>query len=335
MNFQQNATNTISNISQKLPESVRENINYVSEKATDVYNSVKTNVVAATDSVKQSINEFSDKVSVDASTEFLQSNTMLAKFAFIILVLIVFIFLVNLGILLIGYFSSPASSPLLVSGTMNGSSELVVSQDPKNKNAIQVQRSNNQMTGIEFTWGVWLIINDIDKKKYSYQNIFNKGDGYYDASGLSTVNNSPGLYLDNTGGNAKLHIMMNTVSNSNPTESIDVVNIPLRKWFHCAIRMKNKVMDVYINGVVSARLVLKDVPKQNYNDVNICKNGGFNGQLADLQYFDRALTVFEMNNIVIWGRNKNPANLSSGGLSASDATGFPYYLSYMWYSSKF
>jgi hypothetical protein len=109
--------------------------------------------------------------------------------------------------------------------------------------------------------------------------------------------------------------------------------MPLRKWFHCAIRLQNKILDVYINGVISGRLVLKNVPKQNYDDVNVCKNGGFNGSFADLRYYDRAISVFEINNVVMWGRNTSAAT-TSGGV-ASDGTGFPYYLSYLWYSSKF
>jgi hypothetical protein len=185
-----------------------------------------------------------------------------------------------------------------------------------------------------------------------YKHIFNKGDANWDGNGVASVNNAPGLYLDtkyestnsigtpggaspmmapNSPQTAVLHFVMNTVSNTNPIQPLDISNVPIKKWFHCAIRMQNTTMDVYINGVVTGRLVLNDVPKQNYDNVNICKNGGFNGQIADLQYYDRALSVFEINNIVIWGRNTN----ASSSTGTSDGTGFPYYLSSAWYSSKF
>ena len=65
--------------------------------------------------------------------------------------------------------------------------------------------------------------------------------------------------------------------------------------------------------------------------VNVCKNGGYNGNLADLQYFDKALSGFQINNIVSWGRNTAAANQSN----TNDATGFPYYLSYLWYNSNY
>jgi hypothetical protein len=124
---------------------------------------------------------------------------------------------------------------------------------------------------------------------------------------------------------------MNTVSSANPQQRVEVPNIPLRKWFHVALRLENKYLDVYINGTVTTRMVLLDVPKQNYFNVMVCQNGGFNGSYSDLRYFDSALSVFEINNIVIWGRNTSAA---SGGASA-DATGFPYYLSNLWYSAKY
>ena len=95
--------------------------------------------------------------------------------------------------------------------------------------------------------------------------------------------------------------------------------------------IENTDLDVYINGTIVARAQMQDVPKQNYENVNICKNGGFNGNIADLQYFDKAISIFQINNIVAWGRNTNAANENASG----DATGFPYYLSNLWYSSNY
>jgi hypothetical protein len=76
---------------------------------------------------------------------------------------------------------------------------------------------------------------------------------------------------------------MDTVTNNN--NYLDVTNIPLKKWFHLAIRIQNTVMDVYINGVITARKVLAEVPKQNYNNVNVGYNSGFSGQLSNLCYY--------------------------------------------------
>jgi len=311
---------------------VPEFVKTVSDSASNTFNHVAEGVADTGKSIQNTLSEFgSSSAAAGASSEFLQSNSIIAKFAFLILVLIAFLFLANLGILLIGYFTKPSGSPFLVKGTASAASEVVISQDPKNKQSVAILRSSNQNTGIEFTWSIWIYILDIDATAGpQYQHVFNKGDANYDSTGVASVNNAPGLYIDAK--NNKLRIMMNTVSNTDPVETLDVSNLPLRKWFHCAIRLQNKVLDVYINGVISGRLMLQNVPKQNYDDVNICKNNNFSGNYADLQYYDRALSVFEINNIVIWGRNTSAAG---SGVGSSDATGFPYYLSYDWYSSKF
>jgi len=329
----------------------------ISNSASGALQTASETVSGTASSVKQSLNEFGSNASVNGPSDFLNSNSIVAKFAFLILVLIVFLFLANLGILLIGYFLRPTSTPFLIKGTSGGTSELTITQDPMNKNSVPILRSNNRNTGIEFTWCIWLYFLEIDTNNpIRYKHVFNKGDANWlpggkadvDKGGQASVNNAPGLYLDtkynpNNGGSpgpvsagpspqtAVLHFVMNTVSNTNPIQSLDVSNIPIKKWFHCAVRMQNTTMDVYINGVVTGRLILNDVPKQNYDNVNVCKNGGFSGQLADLQYYDRALSVFEINNIVIWGRNTN----ASSATGTSDGTGFPYYLSSAWYSSKF
>ena len=301
------------------------------EAVKGYYNNAAAAFGNATEAAKDSLSQFSNSSNVEGSTEFLQSNSILAKFAFLVLMLIAFFLLVNLGIMVMGYFIQPPNSPYLVSGTADGKTSLRIPQDPKNQQAVTLQRSNNQKTGIEFTYSIWIYVGDVNPSNNpQYQNIFNKGNSSYDVSGIATVNNGPGLYLDNV--KNQLVVVMNTVSNTNPSQKIEVPNIPLRKWFHVALRLENTYLDVYINGTVTTRMVLADVPKQNYFDVLVCQNGGFTGSYADLRYYARALTVFEINNVVVWGRNPNAA---TGGGASHDATGFPYYLSNLWYSSNY
>lgn len=302
----------------------------IKDGAYAAYNNAAAAVENASDRVKDALSGFGNSSEVDGSSDFLQSNSILAKFAFLLFALIVFFLLINLGIILMGFFIKPPSSPFLVSGTANASSGTRIAQDPRDDKAVTIQRSNNQKTGIEFTYSIWIYINDIDSNRTALQNIFNKGNATYDENtGVATVNNGPGLYLDNQ--NNQLVVVMNTVSSTNAFQYVSVPNIPLRKWFHVALRMENKYMDVYINGTVTTRMVLADVPKQNYFDVQVCQNGGFSGSYADLRYFDHALSVFEINNVVVWGRNTNTAT----GASSGDATGFPYYLSNLWYSTNY
>ena len=321
----------------KIPESVSNTIDSIKNSVSSAAQSVSQKASEISSSVSASLNEFSSKSVADGSAEFLDSNTIVAKFAFVILILLAFLFLCNLGIILIGYFTAPPTNPFLISGTANGASELVIKQDPKAKDSVQILRSTNGDSGIEFTWSFWLFVMNMDTKNNNtaYRHVFNKGNlPTSENDGIASVNNAPGVYLsmNKDTNQLNLHVVMNTVDSSNIYQFVDVPNIPIEKWFHCAIRLKNKVVDVYINGTVTARIVLKSVPKQNYYNVNICSNGGFNGNIADLRYYSRAQSVFEINNTVVWGRNKN-VSVSSGGGSKSDGTGFPYYLSNIWYSN--
>ena len=319
---------TIPKVNTEITQAVGNAVETGSQNVSNIASNVSDSVNNASDYVKESISSFGDSNLVGSNTSFLESNTLIAKFAFLIFVLIIFMILLSLGVKIIGYFMKPNNEPKLINGTMNGSNEVTIYQDPKNGDSIPILRSNNQNKGIEFTWSVWIYINDINKNT-KYSHIFNKGNATFDDSGMATVNNGPGLYLDNETNN--LVIAMNTVSLSNKQELLNVKNIPLRKWVNCVIRIENTALDVYINGGIVARTVLQDVPKQNYQNVNICKNSGFNGNLADLQYFDKSLSIFQINNIVSRGRNTRAATEGS----SNDATGFPHYLSNLWYSANY
>jgi len=288
-------------------------------------NSIKTGV-------NESVNGFSQQAQagIGASSQFLQSNTIVAKFAFIILIIIVFVFLLALGIMLIQYFSGPKTNPYLIYGMIDGTDGHIIHQDPNQVDSVPINRSNNQSTGLEFTWSVWLYINDLGTDAKN-QLIFNKGDlNYNEKTNISNINNGPGLYLSPQ--KNSLHIIMDTNDNTNTDPAIlDIDNIPLRNWVHIAIRVENTILDVYVNGVISGRLAMSKVPKQNYNDVNVCKGGGFMGKLSNLRYYGYALNVFEINGIVAYGPNLNPSGLST---TSGAATGNYAYLSNTWYSTK-
>jgi len=263
---------------------------------------------------------------LSGSTQFLQSNTIVAKLGFLILVIILFIVLLVLGIMLITYFTSPAKDPYLIHGMVEGSTTTTISQDPNNSKSIPILRSNNETEGLEFTWSFWIYIESLPdtvsegKPNTKKQGIFSKGDG--------KVNNGPGVYLGTDLSNAALHIIMDTVVSGDTNNTIKINNIPLKNWVHVAIRCEQTTLDVYVNGVIASRLTLSNLPKQNYNDVIIAPQGGFNGKLSNLRYYSHALNIFEINYVVYGGPNKSL--ISSTRSSGSGAS----YLSRSWYSSN-
>lgn len=310
-----------------------------------IFNTIGNVVNNVRDTVSSTINSFSQPSQVGTNTNtFLQANSLIAKFAFIILIIFAFLYLLNLGISFISYLLSPPTNPYLIYGLVDGGSPRTITQDPNQSGSVYLARSNNQDGGIEFTWSVWLYVNDIanyeaitspgssssatNSTSALFQHIFNKGDGGYDSNNISIVNNSPGVYLSTNihpENGAQIYIIMDTLSASDQNNTITINNIPIKKWFHLTVRVKNTVLDAYINGVIAQRQLLINLPRQNYENVYVSQQGGFTGSISNLRYYQHALNVFEINNIVNYGPNLNAA------VGSSSRSGDYHYLSKSWY----
>ena len=264
-------------------------------------------------SVSDVAKSFSDPSQVDTtSTSFLDSNGIIAKIVFLILVIIVFVILFFIVVKLIGYFSQPANNPMLVNGQINATKTIVIKQNPSDTSSKTLIRSNNESSGIEFTWSVWLSLSPDGVGQEStplwHSPIFVKGDASLQNNGVnqySSLNNGPGVYFGTPSAPNHLFILMDTVDTPAINSSnlvIDISNLPTN-YFHLAIRCQNTYIDAYINGTLVKRHNLLNVPKQNYYDVHVCPYNGYNGLLSNLQYFNRALNVIEINQIVRSGPN--------------------------------
>jgi hypothetical protein len=255
------------------------------------------------------------------NASFLESNSLVAKFAFLLLVIFGFIVLLRVGISLIGYFIKPSDSPHLIDGMVDAKQMIIFPQDPINNNAVTIHRSINANEGIEFTWSVWIYINNLQYLEGQYKHIFHKGNSNLEQTGLNFPNNAPGLYLaPNT--NA-LIVMMNTFNVIN--EEITIPDIPLNKWFNVIIRCKNTTLDVYANGTIIRSINLVGVPKQNYGDVYVAMNGGFDGNISNLWYYNYALGTSAIQKIA----SNGPNNSMIGSTGINDKS--RDYLSLRWF----
>ena len=108
--------------------------------------------------LKKGFRGFADNKYVAGTKQFLQSNSLVAKVAFLILVVIVFVLLLRLGTSIITWIFTPSSDPKLVNGMKDATVMQIVSQNPSVSGAKPVLRSINQQDGIEFTYSVWLFI---------------------------------------------------------------------------------------------------------------------------------------------------------------------------------
>jgi hypothetical protein len=316
-NIGETIKNASTNVSSKVGE-IKANLQSVAENT-------KTTVDSAIKSLPEGSPSFfalSDYTTM--SSEFLESNSYIARFAFILLVVFAFFVLLKLATAVIKYFIGRSSGQVkLIDGMIDATKSQIIEQGMgSTKN---IPRSSNQSSGIEFTWAVSLYIEDQVKSVPVYSHIFSKGSTpRYTNGTITTINQGPGLYLKNTN---SLIIQMDMINASSPT-IIDVPGVPHKKWLNVIIRCKNKIMDVYLNGQVAVSKQLTDIPKQNYGNVYVCNDGGFTGSLSNLWYYDHALTINEIQSLMT-----NSVNLQMLTPSTVTNTGTDY-MGFNWYTSK-
>jgi hypothetical protein len=268
----------------------------------------------------KTFNSFSTSKGNSGMGDFLNSNSLVVKFAFLLLVIFGFVIFLRLGISLISYLLQPSESPHLMDGMVEANQQIVFPQDPSSNGAVTIYRSVDANEGIEFTWSVWLFIEDLQTNPGIYKHIFSKGNSDINENGLIQPNNAPGLYIaPNTN---TLVVMMNTYNVIN--EEIIIPDIPLNKWVNVIIRCQNTTLDVYINGTIARSINLVGVPKQNYGDVFVAMNGGFSGYISNLWYYNYALGTAAIQHIY----NNGPNTRLIGSNGVNDHSD---YLSLRWF----
>jgi hypothetical protein len=273
-------------------------------------------------------NQFNSNKYLSSNNEFLESNSIVAKIAFLLLVCFAFIILLRVGISLLGYFLTPSGTPKLINGMVDAKQQIIIPQEPSSQGAVTITRSVNADDGIEFTWSVWIYIDDLTYNSDKYKCVFYKGNDYAtnpdaneEQQGLNFPNNAPGLYIAPNTNN--LVVFMNTFNVIN--EEITVNDIPLNKWVNVIIRCQNNTLDVYINGTIIKSHKLHGVPKQNYGDVYVAPNGGFSGYISNLWYHNYAIGTNEITSLVTKGPNLNMKGSNALNMTKSD------YLSMRWF----
>lgn len=273
--------------------------------------------------------QFRNSEYVKGSKEFLESNSLVSKIAFLFLVILVFILLMRVGGWILSQFFGTPSNPVLFKGMKDASTMTVIPQNPSLTSSITVLRSVDEQQGIEFTYSFWMYIRDWDLNGGRYKHVFHKGnDGMAfkttetQQAGIVYPNNAPGVYLHPT--ENTMVVIMNTFDNI--TEEVHIRDIPLRKWLHVAIRVEGTRMDTYVNGTIASRHVFGSVPRQNYGDVYINMNGGYNGYFSQLQYFRKGLTIREIQNLSIAGADME---MTDNTMQVK-----PPYFSLRWYTNQ-
>tara|TARA_B100000886_G_scaffold339774_1_gene306285 strand:- start:2448 stop:3338 length:891 start_codon:yes stop_codon:yes gene_type:complete len=256
------------------------------------------------------------------------SDSILARVTFITIVIIVFFILLRIGVLILSLINEPDKNPVIMNGMQSGESPKKFNVNPNKSDSTPIFRSDNEKSGLEFTWSVWI---NVEEKAAAptdrVYHVFNKGEitqhdntssNYFDING-------PGVYLKSTTNpttstagttnQLDLHVLMDVHdrrSKDNSDLQMDITSLSLNKWINIIIRGKHDTIDLFIGGILVKRQKFSEVLKQNYGHVYVgqeLKNSkdfgvyGFPGRISGLTYFDHAIGTTKMLEIQKMGPN--------------------------------
>ena len=230
----------------------------------------------------------------------------------VIIIVVIIVVMIYIRKLIFYTLSLKHDRPWLIPGSKSAKNSMIISQDPKNENAITLYRSDGQDGGMQFSYSFWFVIENMDYKFGEWKHIFHKGNK------TSYPNRAPGVFIHET--ENKIRVYMNTYDDI--LEYVDIENIPIKRWVHMAIVLDNKFLDVYVNGYLRKRHKLSSLAKQNFGDVWVNLFGGYDGLLSKLRYYRKAIEYKEIESIVREGPSTE---------SCSSTGNKPPYLADSWW----
>ncbi len=166
------------------------------------------------------------------------------------------------------YFSTyPISSATsVIQGTIQDGKKPIQSKQV-------MPRSLDQKEGLTFSYTCWVKIDDFAYRYGQPKVIFVKG-----SEDMKTA--CPALLVD-----ANSNSLLVKLDTFGAQETVSIANIPAKKWMHVAIAVDQDSMDIYINGVLHTHHTMMQLPKQNNMPVHTSVAGGFDGKIANLEYY--------------------------------------------------
>jgi hypothetical protein len=198
------------------------------------------------------------------------------------------------------------------------STELFETQDGTNSrtSTAAVPRSVNGATGLEFSYAWWMVVDDWSYKLGKLKHVWVKGD-------TTKGEQCPGVYLSAT--DNSMQVWYDTFKKQK--DGLTIANLPAQKWFHVALVLHDEnIVDVFINGQLKRSHKLAGVVKQNDSKVTYGVDGGFQGKIAGLRYFNYRLSDSEIQQLM--------AQQPSDTTSSTPANGYPKppYFGASWFS---
>ena len=131
------------------------------------------------------------------------------------------------------------------------------------------------------------------------------GEGTTTTPGGRPVSNTPALCNEDAICESYNHNTFNDDKN-NILESEMVENIPVDNWVNIIVAVRQHTLDIYINGILAKRKLLKYLPKQNNGRFHMNSTGGFAGFISNVRYFNYYISEGELFKYVSSGPSSLP-----------------------------
>lgn len=222
--------------------------------------------------------------------------------------------IVSIAIVIGAYYyfqsqSNGSTQSQLVKNSVDGRKEINTS--------VLLPESLNDEKGLTFSYTCWLRFDDFSYRYGQEKVIFVKG-----SPDLSVM--CPGVFLD-----ANTNSIITKLDTFGAQEAIPIPNIPAKKWLHYALVVDQDSIDIYINGTLRIHQSLTHLPRQNSGMVHVGVGGGFDGKIADLQYYNYFLTAQQVQSIM--GTSPDPP--APAHEDTTDAP-VPPYFDITWWMNK-
>lgn len=257
-------------------------------------------------------------------TQFFNSDSIPADIVKGCICIFIVVFIVQMiRMVYLAYEQLKGGSPWLIKDSLSGKKSLQLVQkkdsatgEGQSIKSLQLKRSQNEIYGAEFTYTYWMFINDWSYKYGQWKHVFHKGNM------TSWPLRAPGVWLHPT--RNAMRIYMNTYSKIG--DWVQIENIPVKKWFHVTIILKQRNLNVYINGDMVKSYKLFGLPKQNYGDVYIHRLSGYDGYTSRFKYFNYAISYSEIDKLLKQGPSP---------IGCTTNNELPPYLASSWWTNNY
>ena len=142
--------------------------------------------------------------------------------------------------------------------------------------------------GYEYSFDFWLYVSDLNYKYNLEKVIFNWKDNIK----VSIKKKTPSLLVE-----------VFTI-NGNP-ELLEYNDLPIQRWLYITIVVKNRYLDILINGELYSTKLLQRIPVYEITSLNLCPNGGFSGYINKFRYSPHSIDIDTIKKTLSYGPNNS------------------------------